>query len=155
MTTELALPWPVAVVGPTASGKSALGIALAQRYDGEIVNVDSMQLYRHMDIGTAKLSITERSGIPHHLLDIWEVSGACAGFIPYQKERKMPCFGMIYKSMVFFLIGIVVARNGGSIGKKSAAFRHGGYAAKFPLKWKGRGQARASMGTKARFSGPV
>ena len=74
MTTELALPWPVAVVGSTASGKSALGIALAQRYDGEIVNVDSMQLYRHMDIGTAKLSITERAGIAHHLLDIWEVT---------------------------------------------------------------------------------
>ncbi|HJD68695.1 MAG TPA: tRNA (adenosine(37)-N6)-dimethylallyltransferase MiaA, partial [Corynebacterium kroppenstedtii] len=45
------MPFPVAVVGPTASGKSALGLALAHRYDGEIVNVDSMQLYRGMDIG--------------------------------------------------------------------------------------------------------
>ncbi|MCP1387249.1 tRNA (adenosine(37)-N6)-dimethylallyltransferase MiaA [Corynebacterium sp. TA-R-1] len=65
---------PIAVVGPTASGKSALGIALAQRLDGEIVNVDSMQLYRGMDIGTAKLQPSEREGIPHHLLDIWEVT---------------------------------------------------------------------------------
>src|SRR5699024_7854107 len=50
---------PIAVVGPTASGKSALGIELAQRLDGEVVNVDSMQLYRGMDIGTAKLTVEE------------------------------------------------------------------------------------------------
>ncbi|AIU91949.1 tRNA dimethylallyltransferase [Corynebacterium ulcerans] len=65
---------PIAVVGPTASGKSALGIALAHELDGEIVNVDSMQLYRGMDIGTAKLSLSEREGIPHHQLDVWEVT---------------------------------------------------------------------------------
>ena len=65
---------PIAVVGPTASGKSALGIALAHEFDGEVVNVDSMQLYKGMDIGTAKLPVTEREGIPHHLLDIWEVT---------------------------------------------------------------------------------
>lgn len=65
---------PIAVVGPTASGKSALGIALAQKLGGEVVNVDSMQLYRGMDIGTAKLPLEERGGIPHHLLDIWPVT---------------------------------------------------------------------------------
>lgn len=65
---------PIAVVGPTASGKSALGIALAQELGGEVVNVDSMQLYRGMDIGTAKLAPKERGGIPHHLLDIWDVT---------------------------------------------------------------------------------
>ncbi|WP_288831487.1 tRNA (adenosine(37)-N6)-dimethylallyltransferase MiaA [uncultured Corynebacterium sp.] len=65
---------PVAVVGPTASGKSALGIDLARELGGEIVNVDSMQLYRGMDIGTAKLPVSERGGIPHHLLDIWPVT---------------------------------------------------------------------------------
>ena len=65
---------PIAVVGPTASGKSALGIALAHEFDGEVVNVDSMQLYKGMDIGTAKLPAAEREGIPHHLLDIWEVT---------------------------------------------------------------------------------
>ncbi|WP_273415652.1 tRNA (adenosine(37)-N6)-dimethylallyltransferase MiaA [Corynebacterium appendicis] len=65
---------PVAVVGPTASGKSDLGIALARELGGEVVNVDSMQLYRGMDIGTAKLPPAERGGIPHHLLDIWEVT---------------------------------------------------------------------------------
>lgn len=65
---------PIAVVGPTASGKSDLGIALARELGGEVVNVDSMQLYRGMDIGTAKLPPEERGGIPHHLLDIWEVT---------------------------------------------------------------------------------
>ena len=65
---------PIAVVGPTASGKSALGIALAHEFGGEVVNVDSMQLYRGMDIGTAKLPVEEREGIPHHLLDIWNVT---------------------------------------------------------------------------------
>ncbi|WJY97751.1 tRNA (adenosine(37)-N6)-dimethylallyltransferase MiaA [Corynebacterium fournieri] len=65
---------PIAVVGPTASGKSALGIALAHELGGEVVNVDSMQLYKGMDIGTAKLPEEEREGIPHHLLDIWNVT---------------------------------------------------------------------------------
>jgi tRNA dimethylallyltransferase len=63
----------IAIVGPTAAGKSALSIALARVIDGEIVNADSMQLYRGMDIGTAKLTMDERDGVPHHLLDIWDV----------------------------------------------------------------------------------
>lgn len=67
-------PTPIAVVGPTASGKSALGVSLAHELEGEVVNVDSMQLYRGMDIGTAKLSLDEREGIPHHQLDVWEVT---------------------------------------------------------------------------------
>lgn len=60
----------VAVVGPTAAGKSDLSVALARHVGGEIINADSMQLYRGMDIGTAKLTPTERSGVPHHLLDV-------------------------------------------------------------------------------------
>ncbi|TWT26984.1 tRNA (adenosine(37)-N6)-dimethylallyltransferase MiaA [Corynebacterium canis] len=68
------MPTPIAVVGPTASGKSALGLALAHALDGEVVNVDSMQLYRGMDIGTAKLSVPEREGIVHHQLDVLEVT---------------------------------------------------------------------------------
>lgn len=67
-------PRPIAVVGPTGSGKTAASLALAHRFDGEIVNIDSMQLYRGMDIGTAKLPVAEREGIPHHLLDIWDVT---------------------------------------------------------------------------------
>ncbi|HEU5270332.1 MAG TPA: tRNA (adenosine(37)-N6)-dimethylallyltransferase MiaA [Jatrophihabitans sp.] len=68
----------LAVVGPTATGKSDLAVALAQRLGGEIINADSMQLYRGMDIGTAKLAESERGGIPHHLLDIWPVTKSAA-----------------------------------------------------------------------------
>jgi tRNA dimethylallyltransferase len=60
----------VAVVGPTGSGKSELALEIAARFGGEIVNCDSLQVYRHFDIGTAKLPPGERKGIPHHLLDI-------------------------------------------------------------------------------------
>lgn len=67
-------PTPIAVVGPTASGKSALGLFLAHHLGGEVVNVDSMQLYRGMDIGTAKLSPAEREGIPHHQLDVLDIT---------------------------------------------------------------------------------
>jgi tRNA dimethylallyltransferase len=67
-------PLAVAVVGPTATGKSALGLALAHALAGEIVNADSMQLYRGMDIGTAKLPIGQREGVAHHALDIWDVT---------------------------------------------------------------------------------
>lgn len=64
----------VAVVGPTATGKSDLGIALARALGGEVVNTDAMQLYRGMDIGTAKVPLDERRGVPHHLLDVLEPS---------------------------------------------------------------------------------
>ncbi|WP_417286556.1 tRNA (adenosine(37)-N6)-dimethylallyltransferase MiaA [Corynebacterium variabile] len=68
------LPRPVAVVGPTGSGKSEISLALAGALDGEVVNIDSMQLYRGMDIGTAKLPVDRRRGIPHHLFDVLEVT---------------------------------------------------------------------------------
>ena len=60
----------VIVCGPTASGKTALAVALAQRFRGEVVSADSMQVYRGMDIGTAKPTEAEKKGIPHHLLDV-------------------------------------------------------------------------------------
>ena len=58
------------MVGPTGSGKSDLALTIAERFGGEIVNCDSVQLYRHMDIGTAKTPPDERRGIPHHLIDV-------------------------------------------------------------------------------------
>lgn len=64
----------IVIAGATATGKSDLAVALAQRIDAEIINADSMQLYRGMDIGTAKLKEAERGGITHHLIDILEVS---------------------------------------------------------------------------------
>ncbi len=62
---------PVVVIGgPTAAGKTAVAIELALRFGGEIVNADSMQVYRGMDIGTAKPSAAERARVPHHVLDV-------------------------------------------------------------------------------------
>ena len=60
----------VVLTGPTATGKTPLAIDLALRFDGEIINADSMQVFRHMDIGTAKPSLQERAQVPHHLLDV-------------------------------------------------------------------------------------
>lgn len=60
----------IVITGPTASGKTALSVELAKRLDGEIVNADSMQIYKYMDIGTAKPDMEERQGITHHLIDI-------------------------------------------------------------------------------------
>jgi tRNA dimethylallyltransferase len=64
----------VALVGATASGKTGLSLDLAERLGGEVVNTDAMQVYRGMDVGTAKLPEAERRGIPHHLLDLFEVT---------------------------------------------------------------------------------
>lgn len=63
----------IAVIGPTAAGKSALAVDIARGLHGEIVNADAMQLYRGMDIGTAKATADERGGVPHHLLDVLDV----------------------------------------------------------------------------------
>ncbi|MBQ9165387.1 MAG: tRNA (adenosine(37)-N6)-dimethylallyltransferase MiaA [Oscillospiraceae bacterium] len=65
-------PKIIVIAGPTASGKTALSIALAKKFGGEIVSADSMQIYRRMDIGTAKPTLEEREGIPHHMLDVAE-----------------------------------------------------------------------------------
>lgn len=65
---------PIAVIGPTGTGKSALALDLAERLGAEIVNADAMALYRGMDIGTAKVSVAERRGIPHHQLDVLDVT---------------------------------------------------------------------------------
>lgn len=80
----------VALVGPTASGKSALGVWLAQQFGGEIVACDSTQLYRGLDIGTAKPSLGERAGIPHHLIDVLEPhQAATAGGYREMAERVL------------------------------------------------------------------
>jgi tRNA dimethylallyltransferase len=77
----------VAVVGPTAVGKSDLGVALARELGGEVVNADSMQLYRGMDIGTAKLSEDEQRGVVHHVLDVWDVQDE-ANVADYQRMAR-------------------------------------------------------------------
>ncbi|MFB0837516.1 tRNA (adenosine(37)-N6)-dimethylallyltransferase MiaA [Arthrobacter sp. E44] len=70
----MAAPPVIAVVGPTGSGKSDLAVSLALELDGEVINADAMQFYRGMDIGTAKITADERKGVPHHLLDILDVT---------------------------------------------------------------------------------
>ncbi len=77
----------IAVVGPTAAGKSELSLTLSRTLGGEVVNADSMQLYQGMDIGTAKLTTAERGGIRHHLLDVWPVTKA-ASVSEYQQLAR-------------------------------------------------------------------
>ena len=94
----------IAVVGPTAAGKSDLSLALARELDGEVVNADSMQLYRGMDIGTAKLSVAERAGIPHHLLDIWPVTRA-ASVSEYQALARAAIADIQQRGRTAILVG--------------------------------------------------
>ena len=98
------LPPVLAVVGPTAVGKSDLGVALAQRLGGEVVNADSMQLYRGMDVGTAKLTEAERHGVPHHLLDVWEVTLE-ASVAEYQRLARETIAALRARGVVPVLVG--------------------------------------------------
>ena len=92
----------IAIVGPTAVGKTALALALAKRYNGEIISCDSMQIYKHMDVGTAKPTKEEQSSCPHHLIDIKEPNEdfSCAEYATLAKAAiddiksrgKMPIF---------------------------------------------------------------
>jgi tRNA dimethylallyltransferase len=97
-------PRVIAVVGPTAAGKSDLGVFLAQQLGGEVVNADSMQLYRGMDIGTAKLTPEERGGIPHHLLDIWDVT-VTASVAEYQKLARARIDALLAEGRWPILVG--------------------------------------------------
>lgn len=82
-------PPVVAVVGATATGKSALAVALARRLDGEVVNADALQLYRGMDVGTAKATEAERDGVPHHLLDVLDVTEEASVAAFQQRAREV------------------------------------------------------------------
>jgi tRNA dimethylallyltransferase len=97
-------PRVIAVVGPTAAGKSDLGVFLAQKLGGEVVNADSMQLYRGMDIGTAKLTPEERGGVPHHLLDIWEVTET-ASVAEYQRLARQRIDALLAEGRWPILVG--------------------------------------------------
>jgi len=94
----------IAVVGPTAAGKSALSLALAHALDGEVVNADSMQLYRGMDIGTAKLTADERQGVPHLVLDIWDVTEP-ASVAAYQRLARAAVDDILARGRVPLLVG--------------------------------------------------
>ncbi|WP_433368693.1 tRNA (adenosine(37)-N6)-dimethylallyltransferase MiaA [Actinoplanes sp. CA-142083] len=98
------VPRVITIVGPTAAGKSALSIALAHELGGEVINADSMQLYRGMDIGTAKLTVDERAGVPHHLLDIWDVT-VPAAVAEYQALARAAIDDILSRGRVPLLVG--------------------------------------------------
>jgi tRNA dimethylallyltransferase len=91
-------------VGPTASGKSDLALSLAERLGGEIINADAMQLYRGLDIGTAKLPLGERRGIAHHQLDVLDVSQE-ANVAAYQREARLDIAGVRARGHRPILVG--------------------------------------------------
>lgn len=97
-------PVVVAVVGPTGTGKSELGIELAKRMHGEVVNADSMQLYQGMDVGTAKLALDERQGVAHHLLDIWPVTRT-ASVAEYQTLARATIDRLLADGVMPILVG--------------------------------------------------
>ncbi|WP_069160222.1 tRNA (adenosine(37)-N6)-dimethylallyltransferase MiaA [Nocardia altamirensis] len=95
---------PIAVVGPTATGKSNLGLDLAERLGGEIVNIDAMQLYRGMDVGTAKLTVAERRGIPHHQLDVLDVTETATVAV-YQAAASADVEAIMARGRVPVIVG--------------------------------------------------
>ncbi|HEY2204516.1 MAG TPA: tRNA (adenosine(37)-N6)-dimethylallyltransferase MiaA [Pseudonocardia sp.] len=94
----------VAILGPTATGKSDLGVELAEELGGEVLNADAMQLYRGMDIGTAKLTEAERRGVPHHLLDLLEVTES-ASVAEYQVQARATVEQVFARGRVPVLVG--------------------------------------------------
>ena len=94
----------IAVVGPTASGKSDLALELASSLDGEIVNADAMQLYRGMDIGTAKTPPSQRRGIAHHQLDVLDVVQD-ASVAAYQREARADVAAVVARGKVAIAVG--------------------------------------------------
>ncbi|TVL93418.1 tRNA (adenosine(37)-N6)-dimethylallyltransferase MiaA [Streptomyces sp. SAJ15] len=104
MNSAVPPPRVIAVVGPTAAGKSDLGVALAHHLGGEVINADSMQLYRGMDIGTAKLTAEEQQGVPHRLLDIWDVTVA-ASVAEYQRLARAEIDRLLAEGRTPILVG--------------------------------------------------
>ncbi|MFL6139152.1 MAG: tRNA (adenosine(37)-N6)-dimethylallyltransferase MiaA [Frankiaceae bacterium] len=94
----------MAVVGPTAAGKSELAVDLALALGGEVVNADSMQLYRGMDVGTAKLAPALRRGAPHHLLDVWDVTET-ASVAAYQMLARSCIDAVLARGRVPIVVG--------------------------------------------------
>ncbi|MGB7362345.1 MAG: tRNA (adenosine(37)-N6)-dimethylallyltransferase MiaA [Rhodococcus sp. (in: high G+C Gram-positive bacteria)] len=95
---------PVAVVGPTATGKSGLALDLAERLGGHIVNIDAMQQYRGMDIGTAKTPVSERRGIVHHLFDVLDVTETATVAV-YQEAAVELIDSLLARSVVPVIVG--------------------------------------------------
>ena len=99
-----ALPKLVAVLGPTACGKSGLGVALARRFDGEVVSADSRQVYRGLDLGTGKITPEEMEGVPHHMLDVVD-PGEMYSVADFQAGAYAAIDDILSRGKVPFLVG--------------------------------------------------
>jgi len=99
------LPKLVVLLGPTASDKSGLGITLAQRFNGEIISADSRQVYRGLDIGTAKVTPAEQALVPHHLLDVADPRGEVYTVAQFQRDATAAINGILKRSHHPFLVG--------------------------------------------------
>ena len=95
---------PIVIVGPTAVGKTALSIALAKKYNGEIINCDSTQVYKEMDIATAKVTTKEKENIPHHLLDIKNIDEEYSVY-DFQKDCRNKINEIISRNKTPILVG--------------------------------------------------
>ena len=98
------MPPVIAVVGPTAAGKSEFSLRLARKLGGEVINADSMQLYRGMDIGTAKLPPGRRAGVRHHLLDVWDIT-VSASVSEYQRLARAAIADVHGRGRIPILVG--------------------------------------------------
>ena len=94
----------VAIVGPTASGKSALAVGLARKFNGEIISADSRQVYRGLDIGTGKITKREQLGVPHHLIDVAEARRQFS-VVDFQRLAKTAIQKIAEKNRIPFLVG--------------------------------------------------
>jgi tRNA dimethylallyltransferase len=94
----------IAIVGPTAAGKSELSLRLAGAMDGEVISADSMQLYRGMDIGTGKLTVADQAGVPHHLLDVWDLT-VPASVCEYQRLARAAIGDILHRGRTPILAG--------------------------------------------------
>jgi tRNA dimethylallyltransferase len=97
-------PQLVVICGPTASGKTALAVDIAREFDGEVVSADSMQVYRSMDIGTAKPEAAEMRGIPHHMIDCADISGEYSAAI-YREQARACIAGIAARGKLPILCG--------------------------------------------------
>ena len=97
-------PKLIVVLGPTACGKSDLGVALAKEYNGEIVSADSRQIYRGMDLGTGKITPEEMDGVPHHMLDVLD-PGQSYSVVQYQEGAYAAIDGILARGRLPFLVG--------------------------------------------------
>ena len=129
----------ICIAGPTASGKTALAVELAKALNGEVISCDSMQVYKYMDIGTAKPTAEEMEGIPHHMLSVaepWEefsVSKYCEMADPILQDilargKTAIIAGGTGLYMDALIRGNTFHRNAGKIGAKGQRSRHGSHA---------------------------